>query len=82
MNGNEKVPRCYPFCSPRKDEGPVTLVLRGSQLIEGRVNRRANLNGTARIMGGADLQDWFQRIHSEGDTVEVRIRTPERLILG
>ena len=63
-------------------EGSVTLVLHGNRPIEGTISRTANLNGTARIMGGADLRDWFQRTYSEGDTVEVRFETPRRLILG
>ena len=63
-------------------EGSVTLVLRGNRPIEGTINRTANLNGTARIMGGADLRDWFRRTYSEGETVEVRFESPRRLILG
>ena len=63
-------------------EGLVTLVLRGHGRIQGRINRRANLNGTARIMGRAELCNWFQRNYSEGDTVPVRFDAPRRLNLG
>ena len=63
-------------------EGSVTLVLRDDRPIEGKVNRTDNLNGTARIIGGVVLRDWFQRTYSKGDTVEVRFETPRRLILG
>ena len=58
------------------DEGSVTLVLRDDQPIEGKINRTANLNGTARIIGGVVLRDWFRRTYSEGDRVEVRFETP------
>ena len=64
------------------DEGTLTLELRGNQPIEGRVNRRANPNGTARIMGGADLRDWFQRVYSEGAAVPVKFVGPRRLVIG
>ena len=63
-------------------EGPVTLVLRGDRPIEGKINRTANLNATARVMGGAALRDWFQRTYAEGDALAVRFETPRRLILG
>lgn len=64
------------------DEGSVTLVLRDDQPIEGKINRTANLNGTARIIGGVVLRDWFRRTYSEGDRVEVRFETPRCLVLG
>ena len=64
------------------DEGAATLVLRGSGSIKGHVNRSANLNRTARVMGGVPLRSWFQRNYSEGDAVPVRFDTPFRLVLG
>ena len=63
-------------------EGPLTLVPRGDRPIEGKINRTANLNGTARIMGGTALRDWFQGTYSEGDVVSVQFETPRRLFLG
>lgn len=63
-------------------EGSVALVLRGNGRVQGHINRTANLNRTARIMGGVHLRIWFQRNYSEGDTVQVRFDTPFRLILG
>jgi curved DNA-binding protein CbpA len=66
----------------RPDEGPVTLALDGYGEINAKVNRSANLNGTARVMGGKSLRDWFRRMHSEGDTVPVRIDTPYWMTLG
>ena len=67
----------------RSDEGPVTLVLGNRfQEIEARVDRSANTNGTARIMGGASLRRWFQTHYREGDVVPVRFEALDRLVLG
>ena len=67
----------------RPDEGRVTLVL-GNQFqeVEARVDRSANLNGTARVMGGARLRRWFQTHYREMDVVPVRFEAPDRLVLG
>jgi len=46
----------------RQAEGPVELVLVSGgreHRIEAKVNRSANVNGTAIIMGGARLREWF-----------------------
>lgn len=64
----------------RDNDGPVTLVLGGRE-IETQVNRRANMNGTARLNRRAELRDWFQRNFSLGDTVRVTFVSPCRLIL-
>ena len=64
------------------DEGPVTLVLSGSGQIAGQIDRKANQNGTPRIMGRAALRNWFQKNYARGDRVPVRFETPRRLILG
>ena len=64
------------------DEGPVTLMLCGDGRVSSYINRSANLNGTARVMGRVALRDWFQSTYSEGDTIPVRFETPRRLILG
>ncbi len=58
----------------REDEGQVKLNLGDGRLIDGHVNRSANQNGTARIMGGKELRDWFQDNFSVMDTVEVDLR--------
>ena len=51
----------------RPTEGPVELILGTSgRKIHGKVNRSANLNRTARIMGGSKLRDWFQENYSPG----------------
>ena len=43
------------------------------QPILGSINRRANMNGTPRIMGGAGLRDWFNTNASEMDSVSVEV---------
>ena len=55
----------------RKDEGPIEIRPAGSSQIRGQVNRSANQNGTARIMGRVELRDWFQSKFNE--------RTPKGL---
>jgi hypothetical protein len=56
----------------RPSDGPVELILGTSGTrIEGRVDRRANQNGTPRIFGGAKLRDWFQRNCAQGGIVRV-----------
>ncbi len=69
----------------RPDEGPVTLVLDGYGAISAKVNRTANSNRTARVMGGAgrerSLRDWFQRTCSIGDTVLVCFDSPFQMTL-
>jgi hypothetical protein len=45
----------------RRTEGPVRIRLgHDGPEIEGRVDRHANQNGTARVMGGVQLKRWFQ----------------------
>ncbi|MDQ4077459.1 MAG: DUF6494 family protein [Chloroflexota bacterium] len=62
----------------REDEGPVKLVLgKDEQVIEGYVNRSANTNGTARIMGRTALRDWFQDRFQVGDQVDVTFQSPD-----
>jgi hypothetical protein len=53
----------------------------GAEPILGSINRRANLNGTPRIMGGTGLRDWFNTTASEMDSVSVEVisRTAIRL---
>ena len=63
-------------------EGPATVTLVARHRIEARIDRRANPNGTARIMAGAALRDWFQELHSRGDTVPVRFEGPRHLVIG
>jgi len=66
----------------RSQEGQVflRLGLEGPQ-IQGMINRRANRNGTARIIGGAKLRDWFQKNYRPMETVAVDLSFPEIIIL-
>ncbi|MYC08034.1 MAG: hypothetical protein F4X57_12830 [Chloroflexi bacterium] len=67
----------------RKDEGPITLVLgQTGREVQAFVNRSANQNGTARIMGGSALRKWFRQNCDVMDDVPVRFASPDRIILG
>ena len=66
----------------RSDDGPVTIQLRGGREIKGYVNRRAQPNGTARVVGYVCLRDWFQQKYHVGDTVPIAFHTPFRLTVG
>ena len=58
----------------RADSGPISIRLGNSQVeIQAKVNREANLNGTPRVMGGAELRNWFQRNFRELEVVEVLV---------
>ena len=59
----------------------VELTLGRGAPARGRIDRKANRNGTARVYGGVAMRAWFQRHHAQGDRVLVRIRTPNRLDL-
>ncbi len=62
-------------------EGSIVTLVFGQNSIQATVNRIANRNGTARIMGGAPLRDWFQSNYSEEDAVPVSFEAPTRLNL-
>lgn len=47
----------------------------------GMINRRANTNGTPRIMGGTRLRDWFQRHAHEMDDVAIQVLSPTAIRL-
>lgn len=42
----------------------------------GSINRRANPNGTPRIMGGASLRDWFQNNATPMQSIDVQVMSP------
>ena len=65
----------------RDEEGPITLLLGAGVVIEGRINRRANQNATARIHGGVQLRDWFQQNFACGDVVNVDLSSTEQIRL-
>lgn len=61
----------------RRTEGAVPILLGTERLrIEGRVDRTANRNGTARVIGGGALRDWFRNRCREGQTVYVNLASP------
>lgn len=66
----------------RPQEGPIVLRLglRGPET-QGIVDRRANRNGTPRIIGGAKLRDWFQKNYKLMEIVAVDLSSPEIIIL-
>lgn len=68
--------------SVRSDDGPVILQLGSDGSIQARVTRRANINGTARVMGGARLRDWFRQHYAMGDIVPIRFNSPDMLVLA
>lgn len=52
------------------------------ETISGYINRTANKNGTARVMGGKELRGWFQSHFQEKDIVFVEILSPTSLRMG
>lgn len=64
----------------RSKEGALEIWL-GDRSIQAKVNRTANKNGTARIMGGVPLRDWFQTEFSMLDPVLVEFSDPESIRL-
>ena len=62
-----------------KDE---IIIYIGESAINGYIDRKANLNGTPRIMSGAKLRDAFKKTYKEGDTISVEIISPSELKLG
>jgi len=66
----------------RQTEGPVQLRLgRDGAEIAARVDRRANPNGTPRVMGGAQLTRWLQANFRPMDTVAVDLSSQDVMIL-
>jgi hypothetical protein len=64
----------------RPDDGPIMILLGNTgQLIEAQVNRRANLNGTARILGRRSLREWFEENYQVGDSLQIQIISPNQL---
>jgi len=67
----------------RPTEGPVELILGTSgPKIEGKVNRSANLNRTARVMGGSKLRDWFQENYSQGEVIDIHLSSLGSIQIG
>ena len=66
----------------RPDNGEIRIRLEGSNLVlNGRVDRNANQNGTPRIHGNAALRDWFQEGFRMHDIVDIEILSPKEIYL-
>jgi hypothetical protein len=64
----------------RATEGTVELLLEPEgRVIEAHVNRSAQRNGTARIMGGVALRDWFRAHCAPGDAVHVDLSSKSQI---
>ena len=66
----------------RPDAGPISMVLcaEGKELRgEAKVNRTANGNSTARIMGGVTLRDWLMRHFDLGARLDVHLLSPHEI---
>lgn len=59
-----------------EDGEEIILQLGDSDRIQGRISRKANLNGTARVMGGFRLRDWFHIRFREQDRLQVELLSP------
>ena len=63
-----------------EDQSSIELHLENTgSIIQGHINRTANNNGTARIMGGKDLKNWFHENCAVLDKVDIEILTPTAL---
>ena len=51
----------------------IELHVDGGKIINGWINRSAQNNGTARIMGRTALSDFFRSNFKQGDTVNIEI---------
>lgn len=49
--------------------------------VQARVNRKANANGTPRIMVGTALKSWFHARFKQGEVLRVEIESPSRMRL-
>lgn len=64
----------------RPQSGEVKLILGTSKLVlNGKVDREANRNGTPRIHGGIELRDWFFKNYKLKDQVKVTVISPTEL---
>lgn len=66
----------------RKTDGPVRIQLgRGGNEIDARIDRQVNNNGTARVLGGVRLRNWFQNNFEPMDTVAVDLASEDVIVL-
>ena len=52
------------------------------QPVLGTINRRANTNGTPRIMGGTALRDWFKAQAREMEAIAIQVLSPTSIRLA
>lgn len=66
------------------EDGQQIEIFCGDSLtpLTGVINRRANENGTPRILGGAQLRNWIQSVFAEGDNVTVDVYSPVSIRLS
>lgn len=61
----------------RPESGQALLALGESgAVIDVKVDRKANQNGTPRVFGGVALRNWIQRNFEQGDVIHVIIESP------
>src|SRR5690554_3150003 len=66
----------------RSDNGSIRIYIGNTdELVEGRVDRTANSNGTARVFGGRTLRDWFKQNFSVRDVLTVKFLSPDVILL-
>jgi hypothetical protein len=66
----------------QKEPGPIRLRLGISGIeIEGKINRSVNNNGTARVLGGVALRNWFQKNFEPLETVNVDLTSLDVIVL-
>lgn len=66
----------------RKSEGSVRIRLgRSGAEIDGKINRTVNSNGTARVLGGVALRNWFQNNFEPKETVSVDLGSKNVIVL-
>lgn len=71
------VPRAHTHRFPT-DGGLIEIRLpRCDTPLRAVVNRRANVNGTPRIMGGTGLRNWFQKTTRVGGSIRVRVQSSD-----
>jgi len=66
-----------------KTDGPMEIFVGDvAEALHGRIDRRANQNGTPRIIGSKALAQFFQRGYQKGQSVAVEIVSPTTLRIG
>ena len=71
--GYFNVPRASDHLVAEDEICTVRLLLPSGDVLNARLNRKLNRNGTARIIGNAPLRDWFREMFYEKDKVYVHL---------